>query len=205
MKKQFTLYLVFWSFSSLFAQNASLEIASGFYGGVTIFDGYFVSAQVKIPLNKTFEIAPLFTMGKSFSTSSYNSIMITETTEIVGYETGKFKPNLETFIYDSYDVLLLIKPLEIFGHKKHKNDFIIGTGFGFKSVTELKMKYEKMGQTVNLKFLSIKEYKGFEPYYLKINYNYYIKNKYYLGGDLSINSIDGEGLAQYGIKFGVKF
>lgn len=205
MKKTTFSLLFFIGFQFfIFSQDKSIEVGTGLWGNSKLFEGYYLSSNIQISLSNTFSISPTFTYGETFP-SKYNSLMISEYDELIGYEQGKLKSFYNDVHFSSLDLILFVNLMKLINRNESKNKLLIGTGFGFKSYASSRVNYNITNQIPTLKSLSFKRESGFEPYYLKILYKYKIKENVYLGSNISVNSLDGEGVFLYGLNMGVYF
>ena len=65
--------------------------------------------------------------------------------------------------------------------------------------------YDINGNDYELTNFSVKSNRDFEPYYLKLNYNYLFRDNLFLGFVAGFNGFDGEAELLAGLQFGIKF
>ena len=209
MKKKIIVILILaLAFSSAHGQNKwSLRTNAGIASGSSIVDGYYFSFDIGIPLFKSLEISPTFSNASMLpNTFIYNDWNLT-TGPSYGVETGgprqeqEYGENLS-----SISLLILFKPFELMKNEKlRKHELIIGTGISYNSYTMISSQYDINGSDYELTNFSIKSNRAFEPYYLKLNYNYLFRDNLFLGFVAGFNGFDGEAELLAGLQFGIKF
>jgi hypothetical protein len=194
--------------SSSNGQNKwSLRTNAGIASGSSIVDGYYFSFDIGIPLTKYLEIAPTFSnatmLPNTFIYNDWNlSTGISYGVNIGGpRQEQEYGENLS-----STSLLLLFKPFDLMKNEKlEKHELIIGTGISYNSYTMISSRYEISGNDYELTDFSVKSNRDFEPYYLKLNYNYLFKENLFLGFVAGFNGFDGEAEFLAGFQFGIKF
>lgn len=209
MEKKIVLIIVMaLALSSANGQNKwSLRTNAGIASGSSLVDGYYFSFDLGIPLTKYLEIAPTFSnammLPNTFIYNDWNlSMGVT-----YGVETGgprqeqEYGENLS-----SISLLLLFKPFDLLKNEKlRKHELIIGTGISYNSYTMISSRYEINENNYVVTGFSVKSNSDFEPYYLKLNYNYFFKENLFLGFVAGFNGFDGEAELLSGFQFGIKF
>lgn len=188
-------------------QKWSLRTNAGIASGSSIVDGYYFSFDIGIPLIKSLEISPTFSNASMLpNTFIYNYWNLT-TGPSYGVETGgprqeqEYGENLS-----SISLLILFKPFELMKNEKlRKHELIIGTGISYNSYTMISSQYDINMSDYELTKFSVKSNRDFEPYYMKLNYNYLLKENLFLGFVAGFNGFDGEAELLAGLQFGIKF
>jgi len=186
---------------NLYSQKIDISIGSGFWGGTKFIEGYYTSSQIKIPISSILYTSIMLNSGESF-VPRYEALISTNNSNEIYYLANKFNTKQNAINFHSFDLLLSVNAFKLFNINTN-NELFIGTGYGFKTYTSVRIQYSFINQQPELLTVYYRRYRDFEPYFLNVNYNFKMK-RIYLGLDLTINSIDGEGLLSYGIKIGSK-
>jgi hypothetical protein len=185
----------------------SIRTNAGIASGKNIIDGYYFSFDFGIPLMKSLEISPTFSNASMLpNTFIYNAWDFSTGTSF-GVETEgprqeqEYGENLS-----SISLLLLFKPFELMNSEKlRQHELIIGTGISYNSYTMISSRYYVDENDYELTNFSVKSNRGFEPYYLKLNYNYLFRENLFFGFVAGLNGFDGEAELLGGLQFGIKF
>jgi len=191
----------------LFSRRFSIKTNFGVSSRYKAIDGYQFSFDFGIPIIKSLEISPTFTFMSSLPKAYHENGWDTYSGVYTGWSNdGPMVESTSGDIVGSVDIVLLFKPFSLFNNPKlKKHELALGGGYGLKSYAMTRAQYEITDPTYELVGFSTKTNVGFEPYYAKIFYNYYFTETIFSGLTASINSYDGEGIALFGVQFGISF
>ena len=177
MKKIYLMLLsILFAFNAANAQQQwSLRTNAGIASGSGIVDGYYFSFDLGFPLIKSLDISPAFSNASMLpnkfiynewnTTTGVSSVVETH----VPKKEQEYGENLS-----SISLLLLFKPFELMKKENlRKHELLIGSGISYNSYTMISSRYDIIGDDYTITNFSAKSNRSFEPYYLKLNYNYF--------------------------------
>ena len=185
----------------------NLRVNAGVASGAQIVDGYYFSFDMGIPIMKSLEISPTFSNASMLpNTFIYNDWSRTAGASYGVEPEGPRQEQEYGENLSSVSLLLLFKPFDLMRNEKLKNhEFIIGTGISYNSYTMIQSRFEIDEGDYQLTHFSVKSNRDFEPYYIKLNYNYLFRENHFLGFVASLNGFDGEAELLAGLQYGIKF
>lgn len=199
--------LGFLSFNSNAQHPWAMRTSIGTASGINAVDGYYFSFDIGIPIIKSIELAPTFNF---FSTIPSNHIDNSWNRDFAGamdsFEGIPDKQHYSGDVMGSMNLLLLFKPFDLFNHPMlAKHELAIGAGVGLKSYSTVRSTYENMGNDYQLQAFGAESNLSIEPYYGKVFYNYHFNDKFFAGAVASLDGIDAEAVALFGIQLGINF
>lgn len=186
----------------------NLRSNAGIVSGVKAVDGYYFSFDIGIPIVKSLQIAPTFSYA-SMLPSTYVDILLWKIPETSSYSVNYVSPvngELSGDHIGSVSLLLMFIPTDLGSSEKpRKHELMIGAGLSYNTYTVWNTSFDNPDTDSDLRKIALKSNGTIEPYYFKLSYNYYFKEKLSLGVVASLNGYDGEAVLLAGGQFGVKF
>lgn len=188
-------------------QDWAIRTNAGIASKAQFADGYYFSFDVGIPITRYLQIAPTFSFASinanKFISNSFTidkgAIMFEE--PLVGPGRGYESQDL----VGSVSVLVLLNPLKLFHEHESKHEIWVGTGYGYKSYTQVRSSYEIGDQGQNRRSYNTKANSAWSPYTLKLMYNYAFHENLFGGLVIGMDGYDGEAVTNTGLQFGVRF
>ncbi len=193
MKYYLSIYLLFMMATT---KAQSINTSIGFAGFGSPIDGYYLSFDYDIKLNKTFSIAPTFTFVSNMKNKKGSFTYLSDS------NTLKYNDLTTNWVHQAgiAELYFYLHPFNIFKKiNSEKNELKMGMGFGMSAYT--KVFFNKH----NSEDIRAGSTYGIIPSYsLKLIYNYHIKN-YFFGMTLGVTDQMADGPSLIGINLGAKF